>query len=94
VIEAPTYGWLAARTIAGVALASVLGVVFVIWELRHATPLLGPRVFRKRRLTAGATSIFVQFFAFYGYAFVAMQWLWWPRGSQSSRSSARTPPTC
>jgi hypothetical protein len=45
VIEAPAYGWL--RTIAGLALAVVLLVRFVVWELRQATPLLDPRVFRK-----------------------------------------------
>src|ERR1700728_4858619 len=36
VIEAPTYGWLATRTIIGLALAVVLLVCFVLWELRQA----------------------------------------------------------
>ena len=67
VIEAPTYGWLAARTVTGLGLAVVLVIAFVIWEMRQRNPLLDPRVFRERTLTAGTMSILVQFFAFYGY---------------------------
>jgi EmrB/QacA subfamily drug resistance transporter len=80
VIEAPTYGWLATRTLGGVILALVLLVAFVVWELRQAHPLLDPRVFRKRPLSAGSTSIFVQFFAFYGYTFIGLQYLQLVRG--------------
>ena len=35
VIEAPTYGWLATRTVVGLVLALVLLTVFVLWELRQ-----------------------------------------------------------
>jgi EmrB/QacA subfamily drug resistance transporter len=80
VIEAPTYGWLAARTIIGLILAGGLLVAFIAWELRQRAPLLNPRIFRRRSLSAGSTSIFVQFFAFYGYAFVALQYLQFVRG--------------
>jgi MFS family permease len=80
VIEAPTYGWLATRTVAGLVLAVVLLTVFVLWELRQAHPLLDPRVFRKRPLAAGSISIFVQFFAFYGYTFIGLQYLQLIRG--------------
>jgi hypothetical protein len=38
VIEAPTYGWLATRTLVGLALAGALVVAFVLWELRQAAP--------------------------------------------------------
>jgi EmrB/QacA subfamily drug resistance transporter len=80
VIEAPTYGWLSTRTLVGLILALVLLVAFVVWELRQAHPLLDPRVFRKRPLWAGSTSIFVQFFAFYGYTFIGLQYLQLIRG--------------
>jgi EmrB/QacA subfamily drug resistance transporter len=80
VIEAPSYGWLATRTVAGLVLAFVLLAVFVLWELRQAHPLLDPRVFRRRPLAAGTTSIFVQFFAFYGYTFIGLQYLQLVRG--------------
>ena len=81
VIEAPTYGWLAPRTVAGLAIAVVLVIAFVIWELRQAHPLLDPRVFRERTLTAGTTSILIQFFAFYGYTFIILQYLQLVRGA-------------
>jgi EmrB/QacA subfamily drug resistance transporter len=80
VIEAPTYGWLATRTLLGLLLALVLLAGFVIWELRQAHPLLDPRVFRVRPLWAGSSSIFVQFFAFYGYTFIGLQYLQLIRG--------------
>jgi MFS family permease len=61
VIEAPAYGWLAARTVVGLILGGVLLVAFVMCELRRVAPLLNPRIFRKRPLSAGSMSIFVQF---------------------------------
>jgi len=81
VVEAPTYGWLAGRTVAGLVLAFFLIGAFVIWEMRQAHPLLDPRVFRKRTLTAGSMSILVQFFAFYGYTFIVLQYLQLVRGA-------------
>jgi EmrB/QacA subfamily drug resistance transporter len=80
VIEAPTHGWLATRTLVGLALALVLLAAFVAWELKQANPLLDPRVFRQRPLSAGSSSIFVQFFAFYGYTFITLQYLQLVRG--------------
>jgi MFS family permease len=62
VIEAPTYGWLATRTIGGLILALVLLTGFIVWELHQTHPLLNPRIFRQRPLSAGSMSIFVQFF--------------------------------
>jgi MFS family permease len=80
VIEAPTYGWLGARTVIGLGVALVLVAAFVKWELRHPAPLLNPRVFRARSLSAGSLSIFVQFFVFFGYAFTILQYLQLARG--------------
>jgi len=81
VVEAPTYGWLAGRTVAGLVLAFVLIGAFVSWEMRQAHPLLDPRVFRQRTLTAGSMSILIQFFAFYGYTFIILQYLQLVRGA-------------
>ena len=79
--SSPTYGWLAAGTVTGLALAAVLVIAFVIWELRQPYPLLDPRVFRERTLAAGTMSILVQFFAFYGYTFIILQYLQLVRGA-------------
>jgi EmrB/QacA subfamily drug resistance transporter len=80
VIEAPTYGWLAVRTIGGLILGFLLLAAFIGWELRQEHPLLDPRVFRNRSLSVGSTSIFVQFFAFFGFTFIGMQYLQLVRG--------------
>jgi EmrB/QacA subfamily drug resistance transporter len=80
VIEAPTYGWLATRTLAGLILGFMLLAAFILWELRQEHPLLDPRVFRKRALSVGSMSIFVQFFAFFGFTFIGMQYLQLVRG--------------
>src|ERR1700712_2070713 len=75
IIEAPTAGWLSTRTLAGLATGAALLVVFVRFELRAAHPMLDPRVFTRRRLSAGSLSIFVQFFVFYGFIFLVLQYL-------------------
>jgi EmrB/QacA subfamily drug resistance transporter len=80
VIEAPSAGWMATRTLAGLAVGLAVLGAFVIWELRHKHPLLDPRLFARRYLTAGTLSIFMQFFAFYGFTFVALQYLQGVRG--------------
>jgi EmrB/QacA subfamily drug resistance transporter len=80
VIEAPTYGWLATRTLAGLIVGFALLGAFILWELRQEHPLLDPRVFRNRSLSMGSMSIFVQFFAFFGFTFIGMQYLQLVRG--------------
>jgi EmrB/QacA subfamily drug resistance transporter len=92
VIEAPSYGWLATRTIVGLTLSFVLLATFVVWELHQSHPLLDPRVFRKRPLAAGSTSIFVQFFAFYGYTFIGLQYLQLARGDTPARAAVEVLP--
>ena len=42
--------------------------------------MLDPRHFRNRHLSAGSLSIFIQFFAFFGFAFVVLQYLQGIRG--------------
>ncbi len=37
--------------------------------------MLDPRVFTHRRLSAGSLSIFIQFFVFYGFIFLVLQYL-------------------
>jgi EmrB/QacA subfamily drug resistance transporter len=81
VIEAPDQGWLAARTLVGLAAAALLLAGFIGWELRTPAPLLDPRVFVRRSLSAGTTSILIQFFAFYGFTFLILQYLQLVRGA-------------
>ena len=87
IIEAPTYGWDATRTLAGLAGGLAVLVLFVFVELRRRHPLLDPRIFTHRRLSAGSVSIFVQFFAFFGFVFVVLQYLQIVRGDSALRSA-------
>jgi EmrB/QacA subfamily drug resistance transporter len=80
VIEAPEAGWLSARTLAGLSAGLAVLAVFAGWELRARHPMLDPRLFRDRRLSAGSLSIFIQFFAFFGFTFVMLQYLQGVRG--------------
>ena len=80
IIEAPNQGWGSARTLAGLAAGVVILVGFIAWEWRRRAPLLDPRVFARRGLAAGSLSIFVQFFALFGFIFIVLQYLQLIRG--------------
>ena len=75
IIEAPTAGWGSARTLAGLGAAAVVLAAFVGWELRAAEPLLDPRLFKHPGFAAGTMSLTLQFFAFFGFIFLVLQYL-------------------
>ena len=83
VIEAPTAGWLSVSTVAGIALGLLIMAGFIAYELRQRHPLLDPRVFRHRGLSAGSLIILVQFFAFFGFIFLILQFLQIARGDSA-----------
>src|SRR5215471_5188655 len=80
IIEAPAQGWLSARTLAGLAAGAAILAGFVFWERCRRHPMIDPRVFARRGLSAGSLSIFVQFFAFFGFIFIVLQYLQLIRG--------------
>jgi predicted MFS family arabinose efflux permease len=75
IIEGPARGWTDPLTLAAFAAAVVLMLAFVAWELRRPEPLLDPRLFRLPGFGAGTVSIAVQFFAFFGFIFVVLQYV-------------------
>ncbi len=75
VIEAPTSGWASARTLGGIGAGIVVLAGFIGWELRRTHPLLDPRLFRRPAFAAGTLSITIQFFAFFGFVFLVLQYL-------------------
>jgi EmrB/QacA subfamily drug resistance transporter len=75
IIEGPARGWADAVTVGAFAAAAALGVAFVGWELRREEPLLDPRLFRLGGFAAGTASIAAQFFAFFGFVFVVLQYV-------------------
>jgi EmrB/QacA subfamily drug resistance transporter len=83
VIQAPEHGWGSVRTLVGIGVGLVVLVGFVAWELKHPYPLLDPRLFRHMPFAAGSLSITLQFFAFFGFIFVVMQYLQLVRGDSA-----------
>ncbi len=83
VIQAPTAGWLSGQTLAGLGIGLALLAGFIAYELRERSPMLDPRLFTQRILGAGSLSIFVQFFAFYGFVFLILQYLQIVRGNSA-----------
>ena len=75
IIEGPERGWGDPLTLAAFGLAVALTAAFVAWELRRDAPLLDPRLFRLPGFGAGTASIAVQFFAFFGFVFVILQYV-------------------
>jgi EmrB/QacA subfamily drug resistance transporter len=80
IIEAPDQGWLSARTLAGLSGGVVVLAGFVLFERSRRAPMLDPRVFTHRNLAAGSLSIFVLFFALFGFIFMVLQYLQLIRG--------------
>ena len=74
-IEGPQRGWTDGLVVGGFVAAVVLGIAFVLWELRRREPMLDPRLFALRGFSAGTLSVFVQFFAAFGVIFVLLQFL-------------------
>jgi MFS family permease len=92
IIEAPGQGWLSARTLAGLAAGLVVLAGFAGWELRRRAPMIDPRVFARPALAAGSLSIFAQFFALFGFIFIALQYLQLIRGDSGLVSAVSALP--
>jgi len=75
IIEGPERGWGDTLTVTGLVTGVVALVAFVLWELRVDQPMLDPRLFRNRSLSAGSLTVMVQFFAAFGLFFVVIQYL-------------------
>jgi len=80
IIEAPGYGWTAARTIAGFAAAAASLAAFVAWERRTAHPMLDVRIFRNPRFSAASAAVTVSFFTLFGFIFLITQYFQFVRG--------------
>jgi predicted MFS family arabinose efflux permease len=79
-IEAPAYGWAAARSVAGFAASAVLLAVFIAWERRAAHPMLEVGLFRNMRFSAASGAVTVSFFTLFGFIFLITQYFQFVRG--------------
>jgi EmrB/QacA subfamily drug resistance transporter len=80
IIEAPTYGWAAARTLAGFATSAVLLAAFIMRERRAAHPMLDVALFRNLRFSAASGAVTVSFFTLFGFIFLMTQYFQFVRG--------------
>jgi EmrB/QacA subfamily drug resistance transporter len=80
VIEGPDRGWTNGLTLGCFVGGAIAIVAFVTWELHHSNPMLDPRLFTRDRFSAGTLSISLQFFTFFGFIFLFLQYLQLVRG--------------
>ena len=75
IIEGPERGWSDPITLGALVGGVALIALFLRVELRRDDPMLDPRLFRRRGFATGSASLFLQFFAMFGFFFVALQYL-------------------
>jgi EmrB/QacA subfamily drug resistance transporter len=75
IIEGPERGWGDMLTVSALVLGTIALVAFVLWELRREEPMLDPRNFKRRGFSAGSVSVTIQFFAAFGFLFLALPYL-------------------
>src|SRR5712671_3313218 len=80
IIEAPAYGWAAARSVAGFAASAVLLAAFIVRERSAAHPMLDVRLFRNMRFSAASGAVTVSFFTLFGFIFLITQYFQFVRG--------------
>jgi predicted MFS family arabinose efflux permease len=74
IIEAPTYGWLAPRSLAGFAVSILLLGVFIVRERRTRFPMLDLHLFANPRFSAACAAVTVAFFTLFGFIFLMTQY--------------------
>jgi EmrB/QacA subfamily drug resistance transporter len=79
-IEAPTYGWAAGRSVAGFVGSAVLLAAFIVRERRAANPMLDVLLFRNMRFSAASGAVTVSFFTLFGFIFLITQYFQFVRG--------------
>ena len=92
IIEAPTSGWTAARSLAGFAGSAALLAAFIAAERRTAQPMLDVRIFRDPRFSAASAAVTVSFFTLLGFIFVITQYFQFVREYSALSSGVRLLP--
>jgi EmrB/QacA subfamily drug resistance transporter len=80
IIEAPNSGWMAARTLGGLALAGALFAAFIAWERRAPAPMLEVALFRNLRFSAASGALTITFFALMGFIFLVVLYMQFLKG--------------
>jgi EmrB/QacA subfamily drug resistance transporter len=74
IIEAPHRGWGSGSSLTWFGVAIVLIAIFLMWELRNATPMLNLRYFLDARFGVASGVITLTFFAMFGFFFLLTQY--------------------
>ena len=91
-IEAPAYGWTAARSLAGFAVSVLLLAAFIVAEQRSRHPMLDVRLFRNMRFSAASGAVTVSFFTLLGFIFLITQYFQFVRGYSALSAGVRLLP--
>lgn len=74
-VQGPEEGWTTARVVTALVVGTALLGIFVVIELRVASPLLDLRLFRIRQFTVSSLVAVIGMFAFLGACFSTSMWL-------------------
>jgi EmrB/QacA subfamily drug resistance transporter len=74
-IRANSIGWASPETVTTLAAGALLAVVFVVWELRTANPMVPVRLFGQRSFAAGNAAAFTVFAMLLALVFLMAQFL-------------------
>lgn len=86
--EGPEIGWTAPLTVAALVAGAVAIAAFVVWERRHAAPLLDISAFKDRSLTAGTVTLLIVFAVMFGVFLVLFPFFQAVLGWSALRSAA------
>jgi EmrB/QacA subfamily drug resistance transporter len=92
IIKAQSSGWGSVGTLGFVIGGVVLLVAFAVFEHRPRAPLLPPRLFRSRSLTAGTVLVLLTLFALFGVLFFVALYLQNVHGYSAIQAGVRVLP--
>jgi EmrB/QacA subfamily drug resistance transporter len=92
VVQAQSWGWGSTRVIGLIVAGIALLFVFVLVELRTASPLVPPRLFRNRSVSLGVVTVILSFFALFAVLFFVSLYLQNVQGLQPIAAATRTLP--
>ena len=92
VVEAQSWGWGSTRVIGLIVGGIALLFVFVFVELRTASPLVPPRLFRNRSVSLGVVTVILSFFALFAVLFFVSLYLQNVQGLGPIAAATRTLP--
>ncbi len=75
IIQAPERGWTSTASLVNFVAGTVIGIVFVAWEMHRDDPMLDVALFRSRGFSGGSIALTLLFFAMAGTVFLQAQYL-------------------